>query len=1107
MLFQSIKSFLYALVTAIVVMTLPAQAGPTTEDLIDTGGKLGKLSADVLQDFAFDGLDAEASGKARWDAFWKDKIKGDAKNLITGGDDLSAEMGTILNKIYERINTADRTTGGRQGVCQKAALNEARAIAFDAKNVRLLRGAANIWFDTITAIPGAPALAEKLVTDIGKAGYDKIRSKMEDLVKQHYTSGRNETFKYSRSTGACTISMTVIWNKKRGKYLFIIKGDCKCNEVNAAGPFESAAPIQMRGFQLIGGGNVSLRLNVKNPEKPELKVYIGTPQIQLNADCRCELIIEDPPPPPPEEKPIELSLHEGIFFKDKLRCEACADEYAELEFFAQKTREYAGKMNEVALRVNQEKFDTADRRKDIQLWNQYWGLFNDWHNKFDKLYPAYVKCEETECKLTDPISLPLRDSMSPVSTTCDECIPLVNKTNEAVKRYNALVSDMNGVALLANKLKHGTKDGNKLYRDWQKKDAELKKISAEVDAGKKEKRSCEAKYCFGRKPWEKRKLTSACEACSVPQQRLNQAEKEYNEMVDKLNAADQKYQEFLMAGGDPATKKGNEMSHASIAMFDEFNKIADRMYKLARELWKCHPSQCDVAATDDTRIKIGEEVKTEPLDEATSNGSDETKTGDKKIALDADCLGQGCPQEPIIGSCTGDTCPATIKMTCDETLCPEIFQLDCSTSPCPDNVSIDCDALGCFAQQIDFSFAAEDADESAQTDLADENLPEFRSGHSGLVEGRFGYYQKVYRKVSTRCTDPECQALVTRINGLIDELEGMTTEYETARAAKNWTQTRAISDSGLKLGRTIEQLIANLAECVKKCDVEDTTIQIGEDFVLAPGTGYSVNWGATSGYGTGTASPASGLPSDALSQRLSKLPPSDCRPCNVYVNSYNQTINEIAELQSRLRKAVEEQRQTQRSLSSDSKLLERMQNMDQATFEQELFDWDFMDQGTTVDSYRAEVRQSFNQRAARLLVIASTIEELKQQIDDKQNFLQAIKLSLTACEQQCARVVILNVINLFGNFPYNRLDPLSQDGESGNASEPTVLVVNNIPIIRLSLAGPEPVSGPIGCALSHYHGSADNCNGVFTVDPNPPGCGHGTVAQVVAIPVSACPDL
>ncbi len=105
-------------------------------------------------------------------------------------------------------------------------------------------------------------------------------------------------------------------------------------------------------------------------------------------------------------------------------------------------------------------------------------------------------------------------------------------------------------------------------------------------------------------------------------------------------------------------------------------------------------------------------------------------------------------------------------------------------------------------------------------------------------------------------------------------------------------------------------------------------------------------------------------------------------------------------------------------------------------------------------------------------------------------------------------VEVIDVKTVSGNNPFDRENPLNhehddEEGGTGTTTTPgaTVQVINNIPISRLTLAGPD------ACPSNHYHGNANNCNGLFTVDPAPGVCGHGVQSAVTSIPVSSCPDL
>ena len=141
-----------------------------------------------------------------------------------------------------------------------------------------------------------------------------------------------------------------------------------------------------------------------------------------------------------------------------------------------------------------------------------------------------------------------------------------------------------------------------------------------------------------------------------------------------------------------------------------------------------------------------------------------------------------------------------------------------------------------------------------------------------------------------------------------------------------------------------------------------------------------------------------------------------------------------------------------------------------------------------------EIRKKFEKRAREALII------WPEDCDKKQK----------------TSVKILDVKTISGNNPYDQRNPIAEDSSQSNESSvqsgpsspsgpstpvATVQVINNIPISRLTLAGPD------ACPANHYHGNANNCNGVFTADPAPGVCGHGTVAAVVSIPVTSCPDL
>ncbi|GEM_PF-3510912 len=274
-----------------------------------------------------------------------------------------------------------------------------------------------------------------------------------------------------------------------------------------------------------------------------------------------------------------------------------------------------------------------------------------------------------------------------------------------------------------------------------------------------------------------------------------------------------------------------------------------------------------------------------------------------------------------------------------------------------------------------------------------------------------------------------------------------------------------------------------------------------------------------------------GTPVDSVVDELSKpLRPitTNCTPCQSIAQEYNRKINEIKELQMQLETAIDEQEKAQKEFDRLAATYNSYQFPTEYTnpngkkgysvsgLTSEGLRWtvyyydhigsdsygsgyDLSDMQTT----KEKVRQKRDEVQIALVEAAAKVRDLTFQRDVAYKALTGITINLVRCERQCAIVRIINVISLIGNNPFDRQDPISQ--ESGNTNEATIQVVNNIPISRLTLIGAEPgCPNPNG---NHYHGNANNCNGVFTVDPDPPGCGHGRVTSVVTIPVSSCPDL
>lgn len=143
--------------------------------------------------------------------------------------------------------------------------------------------------------------------------------------------------------------------------------------------------------------------------------------------------------------------------------------------------------------------------------------------------------------------------------------------------------------------------------------------------------------------------------------------------------------------------------------------------------------------------------------------------------------------------------------------------------------------------------------------------------------------------------------------------------------------------------------------------------------------------------------------------------------------------------------------------------------------------------------------------------------------------LTRIEQALPACERHycpsgfldpslVALIQIVRVVTIFGNTPYNTLNPTGADGSNTSTGNLVpVLALNGGGFARLSQwtgsVPPEtPVSGPIGCAERHYHEPQVidppliDCDGNSRSDARSSGCGFGTVGDVTFIPADQCPN-
>lgn len=534
-----------------VLLSAPVRAQGAAE----FSGQMGSFATDVLQDLVLDGKSAEESGQARLKSFVEGKLLGDLKKSVTGGDDLSEGMGLILNRIFDGVNSFQRRRGGRPGMCDLAAMNQAFSIAFDAKNLRLLRGAGNVWFDLVTSgIRGAPGLAEKLVQETARLGYEKLRAGLEKQIKDWWAAQQPETFTYSKSSGPCTVTMTVIWNKAKSRYLFLIKGSCDCKLVPISPPYVGGN-ITMRGFELIGGGSINVSLDTSG-ERPRVRINAGIPRYELRSQCDCRVPESRlPPPPPPQEDPITLPEQGRMRQATGARCPACAPILERANAIADEYNALAARMDALAPTITQEKFKTPERDNNLAKWNEWARQLDALEKSHDKTFAEFAACEQSECANTGPVRLDEHSTQREGWTDCKPCISLMQALNADIAKYNPLVEEMNALASYATrtKLHRGTREGNDLFAKWTRLDAQRAPLASAIERARAELSACQARECSTARwePWQPwRPVTGTCSKCQALQIAANDAIAEQNAIIAKLNAGLEREKAYVQKHGD-----------------------------------------------------------------------------------------------------------------------------------------------------------------------------------------------------------------------------------------------------------------------------------------------------------------------------------------------------------------------------------------------------------------------------------------------------------------------------------------------------------------------------------------------------------------------------
>lgn len=626
---------LLILLLAFLVASAPGAArADALEDFLAGSAEVGSFALDVLEETVLDDKAPEDIGKDKLKSFVQGKLTDYVRGQITGGSDISEGMGLILNEIYEALNQHRRRQGGVAGMCEMAAINQARSAAFDAKNLRLLRGFGNIWFDLMTSgIKGAPGLAEKLVENIGRTAYESLRKDLEGRIKAWWSAQEPETFKWSKSSGPCTVTITVLWNKKKEKYLFLVAGDCKCERVAIDPPFDKRT-ITLKSFEIIGGGSIAAGLDTRDPRDPKMRLSAGRPRYTMRADCDCTLPREEtrlPPPPPEDETPVSLPGQGTMRPATGARCPACVPLLEEVNRYVERYNALSRQMDELAKAVAAQPRRTAERDRQVEEWNRLHARIRKVEADHDAAFQRFAECEKTECALGQgPLLLDYLQTVPQAWTSCPPCQALADEANTLIAEYNDKVEALNGIARASVGLEFGTEKGNAAYREWQRLKSQVDALGKSVQENTAALSACAARECPGSR-WDPsplwRKATGACQACKDLEQRHNQVTDELNEVITRLNALKQLEREYVQQHGD-AWGPGMDglvdlrERHNHHQLVRRQGELQEQVFGLAAQLRECIRSKCVTVEVLDVKNITGHN----PFDRIDPVGEDSAET-------------------------------------------------------------------------------------------------------------------------------------------------------------------------------------------------------------------------------------------------------------------------------------------------------------------------------------------------------------------------------------------------------------------------------------------------------------------------------------------------
>ena len=199
-------------------------------------------ASDILDGMKHLDLDPniKANLKGAIKGYLEDKLKGSFLPVP------SIAMQEIVDSIEDAVKNQ------RRGRCQRAAANMAYYAASQVN--RVLSGAARTLINVLESTVAAPAIVERLVASVSRTAansiLEAIKAKIQEELTKALKNYKIETFFKSFSTPKCKIIMRVIWNKARGRFRFVILGDCHCNRV----AWRGRRTVKLAHWSVVGSG-------------------------------------------------------------------------------------------------------------------------------------------------------------------------------------------------------------------------------------------------------------------------------------------------------------------------------------------------------------------------------------------------------------------------------------------------------------------------------------------------------------------------------------------------------------------------------------------------------------------------------------------------------------------------------------------------------------------------------------------------------------------------------------------------------------------------------------------------------------------------------------